>query len=82
MWKGKITIIIICCLVHQHQCDNRLNDRYNRLVNSDNFNLKKTIDSELPKQSKFFDMNDFDCKFICFYDKLHSTIDDLLLQLL
>lgn len=52
--------IIIC--ISQVQCDNRINDRYNELVNHGS--LKETIDSQLPKESKFFDMNDFDCKYI------------------
>jgi hypothetical protein len=65
MWRKTLALITICCL-SQHHCDNRFNDKYNQLVTSDN--LKKEIDSQLPKQSKFFDMNDFDCK--CSADKL------------
>lgn len=52
---------IIACFFTCYRCDNSFNDRYNQLVNSGS--LKKSIDNELPKQSKFFDMNDFDCKY-------------------
>lgn len=52
--------IIICC-ISCYQCDTRYNDRYNELMNHGS--LKKSIDSQLPKESKFFDMNDFDCKY-------------------
>lgn len=54
-----VIAIIVCCL-SCYQCDNRYNDKYNDLVNRGN--LKTKIDSQLPKESKFFDMNDFDCE--------------------
>ena len=54
-----VIAIILCCF-SCYQCDNRYNDKYNELVNRDS--LKKSIDRELPKESKFFDMNDFDCE--------------------
>lgn len=57
----KAMVIIAYCLMC-YQCDNSFNDRYNQLVNSGSSSLQKSIDSELPKESKFFDMNDFDCK--------------------
>lgn len=62
MWRKTLTLLITVCCISHHHCDNRINDRYNQLVTSDN--LKKAIDAQLPKQSKFFDMNDFDCKFL------------------
>lgn len=55
-----VIAIIVCCLA-SYQCDNRFNnDRYNELVSRGN--LKESISSQMPKESKFFDMNDFDCK--------------------
>ena len=59
MWRKTLAVIAFCFL-SQLQCDNSYNAKYNQLVNSNN--LKKEIDSQLPKQLKFFDMNDFDCK--------------------
>ena len=59
----KAIAIIACCLTC-YLCDNSFNDRYNQLVNSGSGSLKRVIDNELPKESKFFDMNDFDCKYI------------------
>lgn len=56
-----VIAIIVACYISCYQCDNRYNDRYNELVNRGS--LKKSIDSQLPKESKFFDMNDFDCKY-------------------
>jgi len=58
------TIIIIACCLTCYLCDNSFNDRYNQLVNSGSGSLKRVIDNELPKESKFFDMNDFDCKYL------------------
>lgn len=55
----QLIAIIVCCL-SSYQCDNRYNDKYNELVNRDS--LKTSIESQLPKESKFFDMNDFDCE--------------------
>lgn len=52
--------VFACYLFAFCKCDNRYNDRYNQLVNQ--HDLKKSISSSLPKQSKFFDINDFDCK--------------------
>lgn len=54
-------IAIIVCYLTCYQCDNRYNDRYNELVKRGS--LKESIDSQLPKESKFFDMNDFDCEY-------------------
>ncbi|XP_070500834.1 venom protease isoform X2 [Chironomus tepperi] len=56
---NKAIVIIACCLTC-YLCDNSFNDRYNQLVNSGSGSLKRVIDNELPKESKFFDMNDFD----------------------
>lgn len=53
-------IVVVACYLSCYQCDNRYNDRYNEIVSLGG--LKQTIDSELPKQAKFFDMNDFDCE--------------------
>lgn len=53
--------LLACCLVVFCKCDNRYNDRYNQLVNQ--YDLKKSISSSLPKESKFFDINDFDCEY-------------------
>lgn len=66
MFQNVMAMAIIACYLSCYQCDNSfsLNDRYNEVVNNGNINLKKFIDQQLPKQSKFFDMNDFDCKFI------------------
>ncbi|KAL7036265.1 hypothetical protein ACKWTF_008764 [Chironomus riparius] len=55
----KAITIIACCLTC-YLCDNSFNDRYNQLVSSGSGSLKRVIDNELPKESKFFDMNDFD----------------------
>lgn len=60
----KVIAIIVCC-ISGYLCDNRYNDRYNELVNRGN--LKTSIDRQLPKQAKFFDMNDFDCKYWSVY---------------
>lgn len=57
----RTVIAIIVCCISCFQCDNRYNDRYNELVNKGD--LKTSIDRQLPKQSKFFDMNDFDCEY-------------------
>lgn len=72
MWRGTITIIIAYCFVQHHNCDNRINDRYNQLISSDN--LKTSIDSELPQQSKFFDINDFDCEFKDYFFDIFYTL--------
>lgn len=60
MFNSVMTIIVYCLTCYQ--CDNSFNDRYNELVSSSS--LKKSIQDELPKESKFFDMNDFDCEYI------------------
>lgn len=66
--QRNVIAIIVCCL-SCYQCDNRYNnDKYNELVNSGS--LKKSIDSQLPKESKFFDMNDFDCKYGTVWESL------------
>lgn len=87
MWRKTLTLVITVFCISHHHCDNRFNDRYNSLVTSDN--LKKEIDAQLPKQSKFFDMNDFDCKFflinwtsnVCRWKSEISKSDDLLLSI-
>lgn len=68
-------IAIIVCYLSCYQCDNRYNDRYNELVKRGS--LKESIDSQLPKESKFFDMNDFDCEYYkqlkFFRPRLHDS---------
>lgn len=55
-----VIAIIVCCLPC-YQCDNNNNERYNVLVSRSG--LRESIETQLPKESKFFDMSDFnDCK--------------------
>lgn len=61
MSRSTVVIILACYLLAYCKCDNRNNDRYNRLINQ--YNLKKSISTTMPKESKFFDINDFDCKY-------------------
>lgn len=62
-------LTIVACYISCYQCDNSFNNRYNELVNSGSQSLKKSIDRELPKESKFFDMNDFDCEYQSQWEK-------------
>lgn len=60
MLRGVITIV--ACFLTCYQCDNRNNDRYKELVSRGG--LMKSIETQMPKESKFFDMSDFnDCEY-------------------
>lgn len=60
-----LVFVTICCLKLCF-CDsgiyNGANAKYNQLLRRDYSDLSKKISEQLPKQAKFFDINDFDRK--------------------
>lgn len=66
-------VVTFCFLLSCCMCDAidaRYNERYNKLLEHNNF--KKSINSELRKEVKFFDVNDFDCKY-----RLHNQTSSI-----
>ena len=60
----KVTLILAVFL-NFSSCDNAIsfNTKRNIFSKKSNFSLKDKTSANLPKQNKFFDLNDFDCKY-------------------
>lgn len=60
------TVLVLSVLINFSNCDNTINfnTKYNMLISKSNYNLGSKINTQLPKESKFFDLNDFDSKYL------------------
>lgn len=58
-------VLVLIVFITSSSCDSAMsfNTKYNLLISKNDYNLKNMISAQLPKETKFFDLNDFDCKY-------------------